>query len=149
MIPAFRASVASPSITHAPSSTSGRSPPTSRPWMGDEVSGEVAAHYTVRAVDGPSPPTGSLVAYRDELTRVHDTLQQMEDDYRRTEGDNAARWGARPGLAARPSGRSIGRDRILRLFIPSHVPPDAPKPIVRHPAVPARHSPARSTRDLH
>jgi hypothetical protein len=63
------------------------------PWMGDEVSGEVAAHYTVRAVDGPESSYGSLVAYRDELTRVHDTLQQIEDDYRRTEGDNAARWG--------------------------------------------------------
>jgi hypothetical protein len=35
----------------------------------------------------------ALVAYRDELTRVHDTLQQMEDHYRRTEGDNAALWG--------------------------------------------------------
>ena len=63
------------------------------PWMGDEVSGEVAAHYTVRAVDGPESSYCSLVAYRDELTRIHDSLQQMEDDYRRTEGDNAARWG--------------------------------------------------------
>jgi hypothetical protein len=25
--------------------------------------------------------------------RVHDTLRRMEDDYRRTEGDNVARWG--------------------------------------------------------
>ena len=44
-------------------------------------------------MDAPDPPTRSLAAYRDELTRVHDTLQQMEDDYRRTEGDNVARWG--------------------------------------------------------
>ena len=63
------------------------------PWLGDEVSGEVAAHYTTRALDGPASSYQSLLAYRDELTRIHDTLQQMEDDYRRTEGDNAARWG--------------------------------------------------------
>ena len=63
------------------------------PWMGDEVSGEVAAHYTVRAVDGPESSYGSLVAYRDELTRIHDASNRLEDDYPRTEGDNAARWG--------------------------------------------------------
>ena len=94
MIPAFRASLAGAldqldgalvhlrQKAHLPA-----------PWMGDEVSGEVAAHYMQRAVDGPESSYGSLVAYRDELTRVHDTLQQMEDDYRRTEGDNAALWG--------------------------------------------------------
>ena len=64
-----------------------------QPWLGDEVSDEVAAHYTHRALDGPESSYGALVAYRDELTRIHDTLQQMEDDYRRTEGDNAAVWG--------------------------------------------------------
>ena len=94
MIPAFRASLASAldqldealvhlrQKAHLPA-----------PWMGDEVSSEVAAHYRARAVDGPESSYGSLVAYRDELNRIHDTLQQMEDDYRRTEGDNAARWG--------------------------------------------------------
>ena len=65
------------------------------PWLGDEVSDEVAAHYTNRALDGAGSSYQSLLAYRDELTRIHDTLQQMEDDYRRTEGDNAARWGRR------------------------------------------------------
>jgi hypothetical protein len=34
-----------------------------------------------------------LTAYRDELVRVHETLTQMEDEYRRAEGDNAALWG--------------------------------------------------------
>jgi hypothetical protein len=33
------------------------------------------------------------VAYRDELLRVHDTLQRMEDEYRRNEGEDATRWG--------------------------------------------------------
>jgi cytochrome c553 len=65
----------------------------SAPWLGDETSQEVAAHYSSRAMDGPQSSYESLVSYRDELGRVHDTLQQMEDDYRRTEGDNAALWG--------------------------------------------------------
>ena len=65
------------------------------PWLGDEVSGHVASHYTRRALDEPTSSYHSLIAYRDELNRVHDTLRRMEDDYRRTEGDNAARWGRR------------------------------------------------------
>lgn len=65
----------------------------SAPWLGDEVSEEVAAYYTERAMDGPGSSYQALVAYRDELARVHDTLQQMENTYRRTEGDNAALWG--------------------------------------------------------
>ena len=64
-----------------------------RPWLGDEVSAEVAAHYTRRAMDGPASSYQALVAYRDELTRVHDSLQRMEDHYRCTEGDAAALWG--------------------------------------------------------
>ena len=63
------------------------------PWLGDEVSNQVAAHYTQQAMDGPESSYQSLIAYRDELTRVHDTLQQMEDDYRRRDGDDATRWG--------------------------------------------------------
>jgi hypothetical protein len=65
----------------------------SEPWLGDEASNDVAAHYTRRAMDEPTSSYQSLVAYRNELTRVHETLQQMEDHYRRTEGDNAALWG--------------------------------------------------------
>ena len=66
-----------------------------QPWLGDEISADVAAHYTKRAMDDPDSSYQSLQQYRAELTRIHDTLQQMEDDYRRTEGDNAARWGLR------------------------------------------------------
>jgi len=64
-----------------------------QPWLGDEVSAEVAAHYSKRAMDDPDSSYQSLQQYRAELTHIHDTLQQMEDDYRRAEGDNAARWG--------------------------------------------------------
>lgn len=65
----------------------------SAPWLGDETSNEVAVHYTSRAMEGPRSSYQSLVNYRDELGRIHDTLQQMEDDYRRNEGEDATRWG--------------------------------------------------------
>ena len=65
------------------------------PWMGDEVSGNVASHYVSTAMDGPLSSYQALLVYRDELVRIHDNLQQMEDHYRRTEGDNAALWGLR------------------------------------------------------
>jgi hypothetical protein len=55
----------------------------------------VAHHYTRRALDEPASSYRFRVAYRDELDRVHETLRRMEDDYRRTEGENAARWGRR------------------------------------------------------
>jgi hypothetical protein len=64
-----------------------------QPWLGDETSDAVAAHYTSRAMNGPDSSFRAIMAYRAELTRIHDTLQQMEDDYRRTEGDNTAMWG--------------------------------------------------------
>ena len=65
----------------------------SAPWLGDETSHDVAAHYSSRAMDGPRSSYKSLISYRDEIGRVHDTLQRMEDHYLRTEGDNAAFWG--------------------------------------------------------
>jgi hypothetical protein len=60
------------------------------PWLGDETSRDVAAYYSSRAMDGPQSSYDALVAYRDELGRIHDTLQQMEADYRRDEAQKAA-----------------------------------------------------------
>ena len=65
------------------------------PWLGDESSSEVAAHYTNRSMDDADSALQALRRYHGELSRTHDTLQRMEDDYRRTEGDNAALWGLR------------------------------------------------------
>ncbi len=62
------------------------------PWLGDEISAEVAAHYTRRAMDGPDSSYHALLSYRDELTRIHDTLQRMEEAYRRGEDAEAVRW---------------------------------------------------------
>jgi len=59
------------------------------PWLGDEVSSAVASHYMRRALDEPDSSYQALLAYRDELTRVHDTLQRMEAEYLRTDHDES------------------------------------------------------------
>ena len=61
----------------------------SAPWLGDETSNEVAAHYTLRAMNAPDSSYQSLVAYHSELKRIHDTLHQMEADYLRNENQTA------------------------------------------------------------
>lgn len=62
------------------------------PWLGDETSDAVAAHYNRRAMTDPDSSYRALEQYRNEVLRVHDTLQRMEDAYRRDESDEAARW---------------------------------------------------------
>lgn len=70
----------------------GRSGYLPSPWLGDETSAEVAAHYERRAMNDPDSSYQALLAYRDELTRVHDALQRMEDAYRRGEVDASEHW---------------------------------------------------------
>jgi len=62
------------------------------PWLGDEISSEVAAHYTRRAMEAPDSSYQALQQYRAELARVHDILQRMEDHYLRTEDAADARF---------------------------------------------------------
>ena len=45
----------------------------------------MAAHYTRRAMEAPDSSYQALQQYRAELACVHDTLQRMEDHYRRNE----------------------------------------------------------------
>ena len=54
-------------------------------WLGDETSAAVAAHYTRRAMEQPDSSYRALLEYEAELTRVRDTLQRMEEHYRRTD----------------------------------------------------------------
>jgi hypothetical protein len=61
-------------------------------WLGDEVSAAVAAHYTRRAMEQPDSSYRALLEYEAELTRVRDTLQRMEDQYRATEAAEADRY---------------------------------------------------------
>jgi hypothetical protein len=65
----------------------------SEPWLGDPVSAEAVAAYNGRVMDAPNGPYAAMVAYEAELLRIRDSLQAMEDHYRRTEGENAALWG--------------------------------------------------------
>jgi hypothetical protein len=63
------------------------------PWLGDPISAKVQAHYNASVMEAPDGPLHALFAYQEELVRIRDNLQLMEDHYRRTEGDNAALWG--------------------------------------------------------
>ena len=46
-------------------------------------------------MDGPASSYQALIAYRDELARIHDTLQRMEDEYRRRDHDASTDLGRR------------------------------------------------------
>jgi hypothetical protein len=63
------------------------------PWLGDSVSAEAASTYNGRVMDAPDGPYSAMVAMEAELLRIRDSLQVLEDHYRRTEGENAALWG--------------------------------------------------------
>jgi hypothetical protein len=63
------------------------------PWLGDRVSEDVAQHYNVQVMDSGEGPYAAMVAYEAELLRIRESLKQLEDHYRRTEGENAALWG--------------------------------------------------------
>ncbi|OZM79649.1 hypothetical protein [Pseudonocardia sp. MH-G8] len=67
------------------------------PWLGDPVSAEVATSYNLRVMDAADGPYAAMVALEAELMKIRDSLRLMEDHYRRTDGENAALWGA--GLA--------------------------------------------------
>ena len=60
------------------------------PWLGDETSKEVAAHYTAQAMSGTNSSYKALVAYHQQLNQVHDTLRRMEAEYLRTDHDESA-----------------------------------------------------------
>jgi hypothetical protein len=96
MIPALRSEfeAAVKQLNHSLSNLR-RSGYLSAPWLGDETSQQVAAHYTGRAMDEPQSSYQALIAYRDELARIHDTLQRMEDEYRRRDHDASTDLGRR------------------------------------------------------
>jgi hypothetical protein len=63
------------------------------PWLGDSVSAAVANHYNHRVMDAADGPYAAMVALEAELLRIRESLTQLEDHYRRTEGENTALWG--------------------------------------------------------
>ena len=61
--------------------------------VGESSSGKstvLAAVWTLLEAAAPMPTVADV---SHGYTRIHDTLQQMENDYIRTEGNNAAVWG--------------------------------------------------------
>jgi len=58
------------------------------PWLGDEVSREVCDFYNKYVMDAAEGPLGALRTYQTELLNIRNTLDAMEQEYRRTEGDN-------------------------------------------------------------
>jgi len=62
-------------------------------WLGDEMSIEVQDFYNRHVMLSTDGPFAALQAYRAELMKIRDTLGLMEEEYRRTEGDNAELWG--------------------------------------------------------
>lgn len=63
------------------------------PWLGDPISAKVVGYYHAQVMHAPDGPYAALVAYENELIKVRDNLQILEDHYRRTEGENADLWG--------------------------------------------------------
>jgi glutathione S-transferase len=61
-----------------------------RPWAGDPVSTETANRFNSETKD---KALQALLGYERQLRGVVDQLTQIENQYRMTEGDNAALWG--------------------------------------------------------
>jgi hypothetical protein len=63
------------------------------PWLGDPTSASVLAHYQQRVVEAADGPLAAMRAYEAELVRIRDTLQVMEDQYLRADGEIAGGLG--------------------------------------------------------
>jgi hypothetical protein len=63
------------------------------PWLGDPVSLSAQLHYNRVVMESADGPYAAMVAYADELIRIRDSLQQMEDSYLRADGDIAGDLG--------------------------------------------------------
>ncbi|GGP80885.1 transcriptional regulator [Saccharothrix coeruleofusca] len=65
-----------------------------REWAGDPVSKETAQKFNQDTFEaGDSAALTAIFAYRDQLQGVVEQLTQIENTYRRVEGDNSAVWG--------------------------------------------------------
>jgi hypothetical protein len=60
------------------------------PWMHDPVSIRMRDLYNESVMDAADGGYAALCAYEVELKRVHDTLAEMERNYRATDEDTAA-----------------------------------------------------------
>lgn len=63
------------------------------PWLGDSESHRVWRIYNDQVMSASDGPFAAMIAYRDQLQAARDRLAEIESEYIRTEGDNAALWG--------------------------------------------------------
>ncbi|MDX8049131.1 hypothetical protein SK571_07045 [Lentzea sp. BCCO 10_0798] len=61
-----------------------------QPWAGDPVSSETSKAFNDQTSD---KAIAALDSYKKQLIGVIDQLKMIEEQYRMTEGDNAAMWG--------------------------------------------------------
>jgi hypothetical protein len=61
-----------------------------RPWAADPVSSETSKAFNDQTSD---KALAALASYKKQLIGVIDQLKMIEEQYRMTEGDNAAMWG--------------------------------------------------------
>lgn len=62
-------------------------------WTGDPTSAQIATFYNERVMAASDGPYQALVLYRDELNRIVEQLNVIEQDYRRTEAGNVGLLG--------------------------------------------------------
>ncbi|HLU58251.1 MAG TPA: hypothetical protein VKZ81_22560 [Pseudonocardia sp.] len=63
-----------------------------QPWLGDDTSKAVVAHYDARVISGAEGPLVAMRQYEQELLRVLDSLKAIETSYLQVEDVNAERF---------------------------------------------------------
>ncbi|MCR3746768.1 transcriptional regulator [Lentzea californiensis] len=63
-----------------------------KPWAQDPISSETSKAFNEQTSD---KALAALKSYKKQLIGVIDQLRMIEEQYRMTEGDNAAMWGTR------------------------------------------------------
>lgn len=63
------------------------------PWLGDPISSSAQIHYNTVVMESTDGAYSAMVAYGDELIRIRNSIQAMEDNYLRTDGDIAGDLG--------------------------------------------------------
>jgi hypothetical protein len=60
-----------------------------QPWLGDDTSAAVVAHYDQRVIEGSEGPLAAMRQYEQELTRILESLKAIESSYPRVDDANA------------------------------------------------------------
>lgn len=63
------------------------------PWTGDSVSHRMYQLYNDKVMSAADGPYRAMLAYEQQLAAARDRLAEIEDNYRRTEGENSDLWG--------------------------------------------------------